>query len=232
LALKFKTFSANLAFIDAHNKKNLSFTVALNEFADLTGEEFNQLYNGLKVPQTYVHANPSFPNDKVVAPGAQDWRAKGAVTGIKNQGQCGSCWSFSTTGSTEGCHEIKSGNLVSLSEQNLMDCSTSYGNNACNGGLMTQAMQYIIANGGIIPKQAIHIPLKINQLANTPQQTEEQDSNNFPTLPLDQNLDSNKQEHLDQSQLPLMHLTHHSNSTALEFTLNQHAHQLNWITEF
>jgi len=149
LAAKFRTFSTNLAFIDAHNKKNLSFSVALNEFADLTGEEFNKLYNGLRVPQNYVHASPVFPNDKVTAPGAQDWRAKGAVTGIKNQGQCGSCWSFSTTGSTEGCHEIKSGNLVSLSEQNLMDCSTSYGNNACNGGLMTQAMQYIIANGGI-----------------------------------------------------------------------------------
>jgi len=147
---KIQSLCSKLSICYRTQQKNLSFTVELNEFADLTSQEFAKMYNGLRIPKNYVHENPVFPKlGAPAAPQAMDWRQRGAVTQIKNQGQCGSCWSFSTTGSTEGCHQIKRNNLVSLSEQNLMDCSTSYGNNACNGGLMTQAMQYIIANGGI-----------------------------------------------------------------------------------
>jgi len=143
---RFRVFIKNYDFVQANNAKGLSYTVGLNKFADLTNLEFAQKYTGVQV---------NIPHEKsegVVAsslPSEWNWNNMSAVTPIKDQGQCGSCWAFSTTGSTEGCHAITTKNLVSLSEKNLMDCSYNYGNEGCNGGLMTQAMQYIIANGGI-----------------------------------------------------------------------------------
>jgi len=145
---KFTTFKTNLNFINHHNTLGKSYTLKMNKFGDLTNAEFSRIYNGLKItapitPTTVI----SSPNPN--APDSWDWRTKGAVSAIKDQGQCGSCWSFSTTGSTEGCHQITTGTLVSLSEQNLMDCSIPQGNQGCDGGLMTQAMDYIISNKGI-----------------------------------------------------------------------------------
>jgi cathepsin L len=144
---RFRTFKANLDFVNRHNaNSNKTFTVAMNKFGDLSIQEFSRFYLGTKATVVPRH-HRAVHNPKL--PASWDWRKQGAVTPIKNQGQCGSCWSFSTTGSTEGCHMISTKKLVSLSEQNLMDCSTSQGNQGCDGGLMTQAMTYIISNGGI-----------------------------------------------------------------------------------
>jgi cathepsin L len=142
-------FRANYDFIVAKNAAQSHMTLAINEFADLTHAEFIQQYAGLK--HVTIDETQSVVDEKTVAalPTSWDWNTKGAVTPIKNQEQCGSCWSFSTTGSTEGCHFINSNSLTGLSEQNLMDCSDSYGNAGCDGGLMTDAMNYVIANGGI-----------------------------------------------------------------------------------
>jgi len=148
---RYQIWKDNLNFIDAHNANGRStYTVGMNQFGDLTLAEFTHTYLGFKQPKGAL-PGPTFHSevDERALPATWDWRTKGAVTGIKNQGQCGSCWSFSTTGSTEGCHQISTGSLVSLSEQNLMDCSYSQGDQSCEGGLMTDAMNYIIQNGGI-----------------------------------------------------------------------------------
>jgi len=142
---RFNNFKANTDFINSH--KSDSFTVAMNQFGDLSNVEFKAMFNGLKVPSGYVHKAIASP--QMSLPDSWDWRQQGAVSGVKDQGQCGSCWAFSTTGSVEGCHFLSQKSLVGLSEQNLVDCSGSYGNEGCNGGLMTQAMDYIIANKGI-----------------------------------------------------------------------------------
>lgn len=122
----------------------------MNHFADLTNEEFRK-FNGYRMrPINATTRGDVFKASPNFAPVASvDWRERGAVTPVKNQGQCGSCWSFSTTGSLEGQHFLKVGELVSLSEQNLMDCSKSYGDHSCEGGLMDDAFMYIINNNGI-----------------------------------------------------------------------------------
>jgi len=142
---RFRIFKANLDFVNNHNALNKTFTVSMNKFGDLTSKEFARFFLGTR----YTHDGDYEFKSTSHAASSWDWRKQGAVTAIKNQGQCGSCWSFSTTGSSEGCHFITKKKLVSLSEQNLMDCSTSYGNQGCDGGLMTQAMDYIIANNGV-----------------------------------------------------------------------------------
>jgi cathepsin L len=119
----------------------------MNKYGDLSSAEFNTLFKGLK-PTTPV-IGEEIEIDTSALPSSVDWRTKGVVTGIKNQGQCGSCWSFSTTGSLEGAHALHTGSLVGLSEQNLVDCSQAQGNDGCDGGLMDDAFQYIIQNNGI-----------------------------------------------------------------------------------
>eukprot|EP01098_Paradermamoeba_levis_P000569 TRINITY_DN105_c0_g1_i11.p2 TRINITY_DN105_c0_g1~~TRINITY_DN105_c0_g1_i11.p2 ORF type:complete len:363 (-),score=142.86 TRINITY_DN105_c0_g1_i11:51-1028(-) len=143
---RLRVFKSNYDFIRQHNSEGHGFSVAVNQFADLTNAEFQERFLGVRFNRTSVAAKHV---PKVNLPASVDWRTKGAVTPVKNQGQCGSCWSFSTTGSVEGAYFLKNGKLVSLSEQNLVDCSTAEGNNGCGGGLMDYAFQYIIKNKGI-----------------------------------------------------------------------------------
>jgi len=145
---RYGVWRKNVDYINMWNSHNSSSVLAMNKFGDLTNTEFAQYYLGLKQDSKATKSGITGPA-RTGLPASYSWVTQGAVTAIKNQQQCGSCWSFSTTGSVEGCHFIGTKNLVSLSEQNLMDCSYSQGNQGCDGGLMTQAMDYIISNGGI-----------------------------------------------------------------------------------
>lgn len=157
---RMKIFMENKAKIARHNWKALggakSYFVKMNHYGDLLHHEFISMMNGFDhaahkqlratgETEAITYLPPAF----VTIPKQVDWRKHGAVTPVKDQGHCGSCWAFSATGSLEGQHFRKSGKLVSLSEQNLVDCSTSFGNHGCHGGLMDQAFKYIKANGGI-----------------------------------------------------------------------------------
>jgi len=146
---RYNVFKQNLDFVNAWDAEARGFTVGINKYADLTSEEFVSIYNGMKINKDYVLVDEPAPVKSGVTGDIVNWVNKGAVTGIKNQGQCGSCWSFSATGSMEGAKFLKTGTLTSLSEQNLVDCSTAQGNDGCNGGLMDQAFQYVISNSGI-----------------------------------------------------------------------------------
>jgi len=146
-AYRFTVYQDNAKFVAEHDAEARGFQVALNEFADLTNAEFRAIYNGMNLTKTPADVFELSVNTNI--PATVDWRKEGAVTPVKNQGQCGSCWSFSATGSTEGAHFLKHKSLVSLSEQNLIDCSTRFGNMGCNGGLMDSAFKYIIDNHGI-----------------------------------------------------------------------------------
>lgn len=144
----YNNFVKNIDKINQHNSENHSWSMGINNFTDLSFYEFKNIYlKSRMLNNSYpseIHSSHNRHNKSSV-----DWRKKGLVTPIKDQGQCGSCWAFSAVGSLEGAHAKKTGKLVSLSEQNLVDCAYNFGNEGCNGGWMNEALEYVEYNHGI-----------------------------------------------------------------------------------
>jgi len=146
----FTAFTQNEVIIVAHNsKRGLSFTLAHNEFSDLTADEFYKSHLGFNA--SLSRQSDASKRVRHVAlegaavPSSIDWVKSNAVTGVKNQGQCGGCWAFSTTGAIEGAYAISSGSLISLSEEDLVQCDTT--DNGCSGGLMDRAFKWVESHG-------------------------------------------------------------------------------------
>ncbi|XP_067948053.1 digestive cysteine proteinase 2-like [Watersipora subatra] len=141
-------FRQNVRFIHSKNRSPINYTLAVNHMADMSHDEL-RLRNGRRPSKGPNHGRP-FNRDayKSPMPDSFDWRLYGAVTPVKDQAVCGSCWSFGTTGTIEGAYFLATGKLVRLSQQELMDCSWGYGNNACDGGEDFRAYDWIMNNKG------------------------------------------------------------------------------------
>jgi C1A family cysteine protease len=152
---RYHIFRTNLDFVMAENAKNQTHELAMNQFGDLTWDEFRAQRMGYQRDSNdEVRSLNALPfTDKLVGDevaAAIDWRDKGIVTPVKDQGSCGSCWAFSATGSLEAAYATAHGKLLSFSEQQLVDCSGPQGNNGCGGGLMDRAFIYWEKNGACL----------------------------------------------------------------------------------
>nr|AAR99518.1 cathepsin L protein [Fasciola hepatica] len=138
----------NVKHIQEHNLRHdlglVTYTLGLNQFTDMTFEEFKAKYltEMSRASDILSHGVPYETNNRAV-PDKIDWRESGYVTEVKDQGNCGSCWAFSTTGTMEGQYMKNERTSISFSEQQLVDCSGPWGNNGCSGGLMENAYQYL-----------------------------------------------------------------------------------------
>ena len=147
----YQKWQSNHKFIEEVNGKNLSYVLGHNQFSGMDSQDFRQYlgYSGIPMERVF---NKLDSEPTVLIPEEVNWVKKGAVTDVKDQGQCGSCWSFSTTGALEGAYFVKYGNLETFSEQQLVDCD-SFKNGGrdmgCNGGLMDHAFTWIEKNGGL-----------------------------------------------------------------------------------
>jgi len=153
MKLRFGIFSENLKLIKSTNRKGLSYKLAVNHFADWTWEEFQSHRLGAAQNCSATLKGNHKLTDAVL-PEAKDWREEGIVSPVKDQGHCGSCWTFSTTGALEAAYSQAFGKGISLSEQQLVDCARAFNNFGCSGGLPSQAFEYIKYNGGLDTEEA------------------------------------------------------------------------------
>lgn len=157
----FNNWLSNDKYIIETNAKNLSFSVGHNAFSGMNSTEFSKFMgfeSNMKIffnqknkfLRGNINSKQPMQLDMNTLPTSIDWREKNVVTGVKNQGSCGSCYSFSSTGALEGIYAIKYGNLVSFSEQEIVDCDNGLTkSHGCNGGMMTQVFDYVKNNGGL-----------------------------------------------------------------------------------
>ncbi|XP_015953598.1 senescence-specific cysteine protease SAG39-like isoform X2 [Arachis duranensis] len=163
---RFRIFKNNVEFIESFNAAgDKSFKLSVNRFADLSVEEFKASLNGL--PKSHWQTTPFRHENVTDIPETVDWRKRGVVTPIKDQGTCGSWWAFSSVAAVEGIHKISTGKLVSLSVQELVDCVRGDGE-GCYGGYMEDAYTFIAKNGGIssesdYPYKQVEKPCKANE---------------------------------------------------------------------
>jgi len=150
-AKRFLIFQENKIKIDLHNSKNLGWKMALNKYSDLTFEEFKSQYLMESQHCSATKVGNHILSEKTL-PNYVNWKDLGRVSPVKDQSKCGSCWTFSTTGCLESATAIhKKGHpLYTLSEQQLVDCAGNYNNSGCNGGLPSQAFEYIHYNKGLM----------------------------------------------------------------------------------
>jgi C1A family cysteine protease len=158
-----QNFANNDDLIEKHNSEKNTYTLGHNKFSHMSSDEWKAYVRGVNgevpnAPGTFTH---NAPRDVSTLAASVDWVAGGAVSDVKDQGQCGSCWAFSTVGSLEGAYKIKNGNvdgkIQTFSEQNLVSCdnrSTGGSDLGCKGGLMDSAFEWTKKNGGICTEDA------------------------------------------------------------------------------